>query len=376
MGLLIECPRCRRRCGLKAASCKCGFPIRKQSSKVYWLEFYDGMKNRKRERIGPSKAAAAQRLREILKLRAEGRYINRDKNATVTFDELAKWYLQLPQVKAKKSYARDVLSMRSLQSFFPGKHIKDITVNQVEAYRQKRLGEDSYRKHKTRPATVNREMACLKYLLNLAEREGKIEKLPFKGLKALKENNVRNRILSDDEYHRLIAQCPPHTARVVKMAYYTAMRQGEILGLQWDRVDLKEGVVRLRPEDTKTNEGRVVPLHPELLEMIRSMPRTIHGRVFTMEGRPLTEIKKSFRTACKEAGIEGLTFHDLRHTCINNWRLKGHDFFRIMAASGHKTMEVFKRYNTVTEEEVKKLVSGPMDTYMDTKAEKGLGRVG
>jgi hypothetical protein len=57
----------------------------------------------------------------------------------------------------------------------------------------------------------------------------------------------------------------------------------------------------------------------------------------------------------------------LRHTCINNWRLQGHDFFRIMAASGHRTMEVFKRYNTVSEEELMKLVEAPMDTYMDTK---------
>jgi hypothetical protein len=53
-------------------------------------------------------------------------------------------------------------------------------------------------------------------------------------------------------------------------------------------------------------------------------------------------------------------------------RLQGHDFFRIMAASGHRTMEVFKRYNTVTEDELMKLVREPMDTYMDTSKEKGL----
>jgi integrase len=61
---------------------------------------------------------------------------------------------------------------------------------------------------------------------------------------------------------------------------------------------------------------------------------------------------------CKQAGIEGFTFHDLRHTAINNWRLQGHDYFRIMAASGHKTMSVFKRYNTVSEAELRALVGG------------------
>ena len=64
------------------------------------------------------------------------------------------------------------------------------------------------------------------------------------------------------------------------------------------------------------------------------------GRVIILEGKPLSEVKRSFNTACKKAGIEDFTFHDLRHTCINNWRLQGHDFFRIMAASGHKTMDV------------------------------------
>jgi hypothetical protein len=47
---------------------------------------------------------------------------------------------------------------------------------------------------------------------------------------------------------------------------------------------------------------------------------------------------------------------DLRHTAIINWRPQGHDYFRIMAVSGHKTMTVFKRYNTVSKEELKALV--------------------
>lgn len=50
------------------------------------------------------------------------------------------------------------------------------------------------------------------------------------------------------------------------------------------------------------------------------------------------------------------TFHDLRHTAINNWRLQGHDNFRSLAASGHKTISVFKRYNKVSREELRALV--------------------
>ena len=328
------------------------------------------MQGRKRERIGPSKAAAEQRLREVLKSRAEERFIKKDKNAKVTFDQLAKWYLELPQVKAKRSFDRDKLSMETIKPFFTGKLVRDLTLNLLEGYRQNRLGKKSIHKRLVKPATVNREMACLRHMLNLAEAEGLIDSIPFKRLKALQENNVRNRILSPEEYESLLSHCPPHTARVIKMAYHTAMRQGEILNLTWDRIDLRAGVVRLRPEETKTNEARTIPLHREIIEMLREIPRAINGRVFTIDGVPFGEIKRSFTTACKKAEILNFTFHDLRHTCINNWRLQEHDFFRIMAASGHRTMEVFKRYNTVSEEELMKLVEAPMDTYMDTKQKK------
>jgi len=67
-------------------------------------------------------------------------------------------------------------------------------------------------------------------------------------------------------------------------------------------------------------------------------------------------------STCEKAGIEDFTFHDFRHTCINNWRKEGHDYFKIMAASGHKTISVFKRYNMVDEAELKTLVDSQENT--------------
>lgn len=371
MAMLQECPKCHKRYSLKRKTCSCGFRFAKTSGKIYWIEYYvDG--RRKRERIGPNKQAAEQRLRDVLNRRTEGRYIEKAKNIRVTFDDVAKWYCELPQVKAKKSYDRDLLSIRTLSRFFSGKKVSELTLNFVETYRQKRSNEKSCRKHLTRPATVNREIECLRHMLNLAEQEEIIDRVPFRGLKKLKENNVRDRVLSHEEFERLISHCPPHITGIVIMAYYTGMRKSEILKLRWDRVDLKKGFIRLRPEDTKTKDGRAVPIHPEIMEILKALPRDIHGWVFTLDGKPITDFKRSYNTACRLAGIENFTFHDLRHTCINNWRLQGHDFFRIMAASGHKTMAVFKRYNTVSEDELRELVTPPIATNMDTKQEKGV----
>jgi integrase len=354
MGLLIECPECKRRNSQKEKSCKkCGFALAKFSGRVWWIEYYDHEKRLRRERIGPNKAAAEQRLREILNKRAEGRYIKKSQDAKHKFKELAQWYLDLEDVKAKKSYRRDKLSVKCISEMFGNHLLKDVTPTLIEKYRQRRLAETTRHKKTTKPATVNREIACLKTIFSKAVKNDKAERNPAQGLKMLKENNVRDRILSQEEFTRLLAKSPEHLKPFLKLGYYTAMRQGEIVNLTWGQVNLREGFIHLRPEDTKTNEGREVPLTRELVEMFKAMPRGLPGvRVFTLQDFP----RGSFLRACKEAGIDNFTFHDLRHTAINNWRLRGNDYFRIMAVSGHRTMEVFKRYNKVSREELRALV--------------------
>jgi integrase len=333
-------------------ACKCGFGLAKFSGRVYWIKWYqDGQ--RRRERIGPNEEASEQRLREVLSARTEGRFVKKSPEAKTTFKDLAQWYLELEEVKSKKSYRRDKLSVKCLSEMFGNRLLKDITPALVEKYRQKCLAETTRHKKTTRPATVNREIACLKTIFSKAMKNGKAERNPAQGLKMLKENNERDRLLSPEEYVRLLAHAPAHLKPLLKLAYHTGMRQGEIMGLTWGQVDLKEGFILLRPEDTKTDEGREVPLHPDLVEMFKAMPRGLpRVRVFTLQGFP----RDAFIKACKEAGIENFTFHDLRHTYINNRRLEGHDYFRIMAASGHKAMSVFKRYNKVSREELRALV--------------------
>ncbi|MDD4997339.1 MAG: site-specific integrase [Syntrophales bacterium] len=371
MAILIECPRCRKRHGEKQkkkkpdgsfelvtrSKCSCGFALKKASGKVYWIEYYF-LGDRKRERIGPNRAAAEHREREVLSRRAEGAFIK--KKSDPYFDELADWYKKLDTVKAKKSYNRDLQSIEKLSAFFAGKRVSEITANSIESYRIKRRSEESFRKHKTRPATINREVACLRRILYLARDEKGIDVFAFKKIKPLDEQNIRNRILTDKELENLLAALPPHTWQIVVFANLTAMRKGEILGLTWDKVDLEGGFVHLNPEDTKTNEGRSIPLDARLIEMLKALPRSDDvPNVFLWRGKPIKDIRKSFSTARKKAAVKDFTFHDFRHMCINNWRLHGHDYFRIMAASGHRTMSVFKRYNVVTKEELKALVQTP-----------------
>ena len=373
MGFLVECPKCRHRQGDDSISCKkCNTSLKKFSGKVFWIEYYSNGR-RKRERIGPNKALAEITFQKRMVERAEGRLLDRKKDDKTKFGQLSKWYLELAEVERKKSFIRDERSIKKLSEFFSPKLVREIKPSLVAEYQSFRLLEKSYRGHSTKPATINREIACLKTIFNKAIRDGKIATNPVRGVKLLRENNERQRVLSSEEWEKYKASCPPWYLPVAFAAYFTAMRRGEIANLTLSRLDLKEGFIRLKPEDTKTDCGRSVPIAPELMEVLKRVlkVRPLNSdRIFHRNGRPITleDIRRAHERTCKEAGIKGFVFHDFRRTRVNLWRMEGHDYFKIMAASGHKTMSVFRRYNTVSEAELKTL-NFCIDTYMDTNSE-------
>jgi len=222
---------------------------------------------------------------------------------------------------------------------------------------------------------VNRELSCLKTILNRAVKHDILNSNPITRVKKLPENNVRMKVLNPDEFERLLDACPDYLRPIVITAFYTGMRKSEVLDLVWEEVDLEAGFIRLPPHRTKPKTARSVPIHSRVRKVLQTLPRGLHtNRVFLRDGKPLGDIKRSYRTACNKASLGDFTFHDLRHCAINNLRQAGNDYFRVMAISGHKTMSVFKRYNLVTEEELSQVKwmdeetrKKPIDTYMDTK---------
>jgi integrase len=240
----------------------------------------------------------------------------------------------------------------------------------VGAYREKRKKEPSGRTPKflTKPASINREIALLKTIYSKALKNGKAEVNPTITIKMYFEDNERTRILTQEEYIRLLAHSSPHIQPIIKIGYQTGMRIGEILPLNWGQIDLKNGFIELESTDTKTKRGRDVPLSPELIEMFRGMVQGLPNiPVFTYKGKPIKSISTAFTKACKRAGIEDFVFHDLRHTFITNKCDEGHHNFRIMAATGHKTMSCFKRYYTSRREDLQLLVNGKHTTESNQK---------
>jgi integrase len=344
--------------------------------------------HRKRERIGPDKRLAEIVLRKRKVAIAEGRYLDKQRPITTTFDELAEAYFTyVTQHQRKRSWPRDRASITILKAYFGGKRLTALTPALVEQYRAWRKATISRRGRPVTPATVNRELACLKRMFNVA-RKGLIglpggipPENPVASVSLDREHNVRDWILSPEEFARLMEAAPPHLQPILLTAYHTGMRRGELLSLTWDRVDLKAGVIKLRPEDTKTHEGRLIPLTKTVLERFTSLPRYLDAEgqrvpyVFTYHGKPIRSIQHAFVVACLAAGIAGAVFHDLRHTFVTNMRCAGVDYSRIMAITGHRTMDVFKRYHTIDHGDLRQAMT-QMDTYMDTNtspAREGIG---
>jgi integrase len=346
--------------------------FRKQG--VWWVDYYvDG--HRKRERIGLDKRLAETVLRKRKVEIAEGRFPEKRRPVTTTFNELAGAYFAYARdQQQKRSWARDRTSIRALTGYFGGKRLTEITPASIEEYRPWRRATISRRGTLVSPACINRELACLKRMLSVALKGlillkgGSPRENPAAMVSLDREHNERDRVLNYEEFNRLMAAAPTHLRPIQLMAYQTGMRKGEISGLTWDRVDLKAGVIRLKDTDTKTGEGRIIPLTKELSEMLRNA--TIYlgvPYIFTYAGRRIGSMRRAFETACRQSGLTNVVFHDLCHAFVTNARRAGIDYFRIMAISGHKTMSVFKRYHTIDEGDLRQAMS-QMDTYMDTSA--------
>jgi integrase len=146
------------------------------------------------------------------------------------------------------------------------------------------------------------------------------------------------------------------------------MRRGEILHLRWAQVDLSERVVRLEPDKTKNDETRMIPLAPELYEML-VMQKDIRDRhfpecpwVFFRLGKRILDFRNAWQRACKAAELVKTVgekekpmrlFHDLRRTGVRNLVRAGVPERVAMAISGHKARAIFDRYNIVSETDVK-----------------------
>lgn len=160
---------------------------------------------------------------------------------------------------------------------------------------------------------------------------------------------ARDRRLLPDEEKRLLGECAPVLKAIILFALETGMWRGEIQKLRWKDVELIKCTAQLL--DTKNREDRTIPLSSRAIAVLKGLPRNINGKLF-----PGTDISHSFTAACKRAAIKDLRFHDLRHEATSRFFEKGLNPMQVSAITGHKTLQMLKRYTHLRAEDLAKLL--------------------
>jgi integrase len=280
-----------------------------------------------------------------------------------TFKELAEEYRKWAE--RQRSFRSKKYCIDQLVSDFGSLPLRQFNSMLLEQYQTERLQEGytsstakEIKKPKkgNKPATVNRLLATLKHMFTKAVEWEMVEEATLKRIgkaKFLEENNRRLRYLSKEECQTLINACDSHLRPIVICALHTGMRKGEILGLTWDRVDLKHGFILL--DNTKNGERREIPIDATLRETLlelsqgtKERPRRIDiSSVFydPANGKAYKDVKRSFHSACRRAKITDFRFHDMRHTFASHLAMSGQvDLSTIKELLGHKTLAMTLRY--------------------------------
>lgn len=232
------------------------------------------------------------------------------------------------------------------RSFLGGKIARQVTSVDIATYRDQRLSEINPRTKKPLAAsTVRLEMSLLSNFFDIGRIEwGICDANPVSNVRKPKAPPGRDRRLTPREERQILRYAHQHVNMdlysIVMLALETAMRQGEILKLRWEHINLKTRVAHL-PE-TKNGTKRDVPLSLKARDALIRMGVKNQGRVFsyTPEG-----LKSTWRFMLLKLGIVNLHFHDMRHEAISRlFELGTLDMMEIAAISGHKSLAMLKRY--------------------------------
>lgn len=204
---------------------------------------------------------------------------------------------------------------------------------------------------------IRLDLALLSHVFTIAGSAWGMESLgnPVKRIRGQRPKlpGGRTRRLIDDEHERLLGAASENQGgkigHLITWAIETAMRRGEIAAMRWEHLDRKARVF-LIPE-TKNGTPRRAPLSTVALAVLDALPSQVEGEVWGMRS---DSISQAFKRVCKAAGIEGLTFHDLRHEATSRFFEQGFNPMEVASITGHKTLQMLKRYTHLRAEDLAK----------------------
>lgn len=291
--------------------------------------------------------------------------LKKARGENLTLDDLGAKFLE--HVKSyKRAWDRDALSIKIFTNIvirgkrFGEYQLNDIDSKVVNEYRlaRKRQFDDRYDRNEVHAddrkyTSINRELACMKYMFTLAVDWDYCDRNPVKS-KTIKffQEQSRTRYLLEEELPVLFAELQGDLRDITLVALNTGMRIGEILSLQWGNLDFTKGSITLAK--TKNGDPRIIPMNTVVAVLLSARPRSSEwvfenrSNKARCKGRPLTTIRKGFGNVLKRAGIEGFRFHDIRHTFATYLTMEGVDEITRAEILGHRKFTMTSRYSHST----------------------------
>lgn len=292
---------------------------------------------------------------------ARGIYVSREEAENTTLGEALDRY-EREIVVEKKGAIQEKSRIRIWKkSSLAKRSLASVQGKDIAAYRDARLKEVA-------PNTVRLELALLSHLFTIAVKEWGMMGLanPVQQVRKPKSPQGRERRLLPGELDRILSMTGSLVLRdLAGLALETAMRQSEIAGMTWDMVNLKKRTVTLF--DTKNGDKRVVPLSTEAVRILSDLPRRLDGKVWGITthavsvawSRAVSRARAEYEKECEENGTKSdpsflvdLTFHDLRHEATSRIFERGFNPMEVAAITGHKTLQMLKRYTHLKAEDL------------------------
>ena len=276
------------------------------------------------------------------------------------FRDIFKEYIENQNVSIKTKEIRTTAANHFLP-VFNNSDIKNISAADLEKYQLIRKLEvlsipknTGKREQDISFRLVNIEIATLYNLFSFCIKKGYFDKNPCAGIKKLNELS-RLKTLSDSDIEKLISGSTNKlTKDLITFLIYTGCRKGEALNLKWDDVDLQNDVIAIK--GTKTKYDRYIPISKPLKELLRAIEKNQSLYVFNNNGAKLGNFRRSFMTACKNAGLKDLRIHDLRHVFASKMVMNGTSLYITGELLGHRTTQMTKRYSHLVPDTLKKAV--------------------
>ena len=340
---------------------------------VYWIDYYDRNRERVQESTHSSRKADAEALFALRKSELlRGVY---KRPVKITFSDFGKRYMEHAQAN-KRSWLRDEQMLGHLKAFFGNeRQLTEIVPADIEGYKLAR-------KAKVSGSTVNRELALLKRMFNLAINwDLFLDSNPVRKVKFFREVNIGLRVVSPEEEEKLLRNASPCIQDVIRFALNTGLRIGEIFSLRWSDVDWENSVLNILAP--KTQKLRTVPINGQARKVLDywALGRRNEFVFYNPDtGKPFVDLDGGFALACKKAGVEGVTWHTLRHTFASRLVNRGVDIVTVQQLLGHSTITVTMRY-THTNLDSKRTAVAKLESYSDnlvtvcTKMQQGRAKL-